>query len=145
MPQVDFTNAGRCPLALGASWAVVCCRARLIRVPFSRIPGDVVPSFIGRINSVPAEAVGTSRCQSIATIDRYVRLHRQWHWPYKKEIYQGRYGYADIAMLPNGKIAYLFEKDAEEDLGFTMLPAPPWSRRPNRRGDDGRRSERSER
>lgn len=46
-------------------------------------------------------------------------------WPYKKQIYAGGSGYSDIAVLPNGKIIYLFEKDGKQDLGFTLLPPPP--------------------
>lgn len=45
-------------------------------------------------------------------------------WPYKKEIYEGGYGYSDIAELPNGKIACVFELN-KEDLLFTAFDAPP--------------------
>ncbi len=46
-------------------------------------------------------------------------------WPYKQTIYEGGSGYSDMAVLPNGKIGYLFEKDGKQDLGFTVLPGPP--------------------
>ncbi len=46
-------------------------------------------------------------------------------WPYKKEIYQGGYGYSDVLVLPDGRVAVLFEKDGKHNLGFTILPAPP--------------------
>ncbi|MFP6667301.1 MAG: sialidase family protein, partial [Pirellulales bacterium] len=46
-------------------------------------------------------------------------------WPYKRTIYEGGSGYSDMAVLPNGKIGYLFEKDGKQDLGFTVLPGPP--------------------
>jgi len=45
-------------------------------------------------------------------------------WPYKMEIYQGPYGYSDIAVLPNGKVACLFELN-KQDLLFTVFDAPP--------------------
>ena len=46
-------------------------------------------------------------------------------WPHRQQIYAGGSGYSDIAVLPTGKIIYLFEKDGKQDLGFTVLPAPP--------------------
>jgi len=46
-------------------------------------------------------------------------------WPWKQQVYGGGSGYSDLTVLPNGKIAYLFEKDGKQDLGFTVLPAPP--------------------
>ncbi len=45
-------------------------------------------------------------------------------WPWKKLIYQGPYGYSDIAVLPNGKIACVFELN-KQDLLFTVLDARP--------------------
>ena len=45
-------------------------------------------------------------------------------WPYKKEIYQGGYGYSDIAVLTNGKIACIFELN-KQDLLFTVFDGPP--------------------
>jgi len=45
-------------------------------------------------------------------------------WPYKIDIYQGPYGYSDIAVLPGGKIACLFELN-KQDLLFTIFDAPP--------------------
>jgi len=46
-------------------------------------------------------------------------------WPWKLEYYQGPSGYSDIAVLPDGRVAVLFEKDGKSKLGFTILPAPP--------------------
>ena len=46
-------------------------------------------------------------------------------WPWKREIYQGGYGYSDMAVLPDGRVGVLFEYDGKKKLGFTMLPAPP--------------------
>ena len=46
-------------------------------------------------------------------------------WPWKLEYYQGPSGYSDIAILPDGRVAVLFEKDGKSNLGFTVLPAPP--------------------
>ncbi len=45
-------------------------------------------------------------------------------WPWKKLICQGPYGYSDIAVLPNGKIACIFELN-KQDLLFTVLNARP--------------------
>ena len=46
-------------------------------------------------------------------------------WPFRQQIYAGGSGYSDLAVLPNGKVLYLFEKDGKQDLGFTIIPAPP--------------------
>ncbi|MFH1267929.1 MAG: sialidase family protein, partial [Planctomycetota bacterium] len=46
-------------------------------------------------------------------------------WPWKKQYYQGGSGYSDIAVLADGRVAVLFEKDGKSKLGFTILPAPP--------------------
>ena len=46
-------------------------------------------------------------------------------WPWKLTYYEGGSGYSDIAVLPNGRVAVLFEKDGKSKLGFTILPAPP--------------------
>ena len=47
-------------------------------------------------------------------------------WPYKKEIYQGPYGYSDIAVLSDGRVACLFELN-KQDLLFTVFDGPPMS------------------
>ncbi|MFH1730291.1 MAG: sialidase family protein [Planctomycetota bacterium] len=46
-------------------------------------------------------------------------------WPWKLEYYQGPSGYSDACVLPDGRVAVLFEKDGKAHLGFTILPAPP--------------------
>lgn len=46
-------------------------------------------------------------------------------WPWKLEYYQGGSGYSDACVLPDGRVAILFEKDGKSHLGFTVLPAPP--------------------
>ena len=46
-------------------------------------------------------------------------------WPWKLEYYQGPSGYSDIAVLGDGRVIVLFEKDGKSNLGFTILPAPP--------------------
>jgi len=46
-------------------------------------------------------------------------------WPWKQVYYEGGSGYSDIAVLPDGRVAVLFEKDGKIKLGFTILPAPP--------------------
>ena len=46
-------------------------------------------------------------------------------WPWKKQYYQGGSGYSDACVLPDGRVAVLFEKDGKAHLGFTILPAPP--------------------
>ncbi|MFH1731982.1 MAG: sialidase family protein [Planctomycetota bacterium] len=46
-------------------------------------------------------------------------------WPWKLLYYQGPSGYSDIAVLPDGRVAVLFEKDGKDKLGFTILPPPP--------------------
>jgi len=46
-------------------------------------------------------------------------------WPWKKVYYGGGSIYSGIAVLPDGRVAVLFEKDGKSKLGFTILPAPP--------------------
>jgi len=46
-------------------------------------------------------------------------------WPWKLEYYEGGSGYSDACVLPDGRVAVLFEKDGKSDLGFVVLPAPP--------------------
>ena len=46
-------------------------------------------------------------------------------WPWRLEYYQGGSGYSDACVLPDGRVAVLFEKDGKSKLGFTILPAPP--------------------
>ncbi|MFH1731445.1 MAG: sialidase family protein, partial [Planctomycetota bacterium] len=46
-------------------------------------------------------------------------------WPWKKQYYQGGSGYSDACVLPDGRVAVLFEKDGKSKLGFTIVPAPP--------------------
>ena len=46
-------------------------------------------------------------------------------WPWRLTYYQGGSGYSDLAVLADGRVAVLFEKDGKSDLGFTILPAPP--------------------
>jgi sialidase-1 len=46
-------------------------------------------------------------------------------WPWKQTYYEGGSGYSDACVLPDGRVAVLFEKDGKSNLGFTILPAPP--------------------
>ena len=46
-------------------------------------------------------------------------------WPWKQEYYGGPSGYSDACVLPDGRVAVLFEKDGKDHLGFTIVPAPP--------------------
>ena len=46
-------------------------------------------------------------------------------WPWNLMYYQGGSGYSDIAVLADGRVAVLFEKDGKANLGFTIVPAPP--------------------
>ncbi|MHA1179357.1 MAG: exo-alpha-sialidase, partial [Alphaproteobacteria bacterium] len=46
-------------------------------------------------------------------------------WPWKKQYYQGGSGYSDACVLPDGRVAVLFEKDGKSKLGFMIVPAPP--------------------
>ena len=34
-------------------------------------------------------------------------------------------GYSDACVLPDGRVAVLFEKDGKSKLGFTIVAAPP--------------------
>ncbi len=56
-------------------------------------------------------------------------------WPLKQQYYEGPSGYSDVAVLPDGRLIVLFEKDGKSDLGFIILPAPPATPPPNRRSD----------
>ncbi len=40
-------------------------------------------------------------------------------------VYKGSAGYSDLAILPNGKIGLLFEKDGYSKLEFVTIPPPP--------------------
>ena len=46
-------------------------------------------------------------------------------WPWKMLYYEGPSGYSDGCVLPDGRVAVLFEKDGKSNLGFTIVPAPP--------------------
>ena len=46
-------------------------------------------------------------------------------WPWKKEYYEGGSGYSDIAVLADGRVAILFEKDTKSKLGFMIVTTPP--------------------
>ncbi len=46
-------------------------------------------------------------------------------WPWKMMYYEGGSGYSDACVLPDGRVAVLFEKDGKANLGFTIVPAPP--------------------
>jgi len=46
-------------------------------------------------------------------------------WPWRLEYYQGPSGYSDGCVLPDGRVAVVFEKDGKSNLGFTIVPAPP--------------------
>ena len=46
-------------------------------------------------------------------------------WPWTLRYYEGGSGYSDIAVLQDGRVAVLFEKDGKSHLGFTILPRPP--------------------
>ena len=46
-------------------------------------------------------------------------------WPWKQVYYEGGSGYSDLAVLADGRVAVLFEKDGKSKLGLMILPAPP--------------------
>ena len=46
-------------------------------------------------------------------------------WPWRQTYYEGGSGYSDACVLPDGRVAVLFEKDGKSKLGFTIVPAPP--------------------
>ena len=46
-------------------------------------------------------------------------------WPWRMLYYEGPSGYSDACVLPDGRVAVLFEKDGKSNLGFTIVPAPP--------------------
>ena len=46
-------------------------------------------------------------------------------WPWRQMYYEGPSGYSDACVLPDGRVAVLFEKDGKSNLGFTIVPAPP--------------------
>ena len=46
-------------------------------------------------------------------------------WPWRQMYYEGPSGYSDGCVLPDGRVAVLFEKDGKANLGFTIVPAPP--------------------
>ena len=80
-------------------------------------PKDGRPGIV--LYAGPGAATGRNRATLWASYDEGKT------WPSKQEIYQGGSGYSDMAVLANGKIAYLFEKDGKKDLGFTVIPGPP--------------------
>ena len=46
-------------------------------------------------------------------------------WTWKGLFYEGPTVYRDIAVLGDGRMIALFEKDGKDDLGFVIAPAPP--------------------
>ena len=46
-------------------------------------------------------------------------------WPWRQMYYEGPSGYSDACVLPDGRVAVLFEKDGKSKLGFIIVPAPP--------------------
>jgi len=46
-------------------------------------------------------------------------------WPWRQMYYEGPSGYSDGCVLPDGRVAVVFEKDGKSNLGFTIVPAPP--------------------
>ena len=42
-------------------------------------------------------------------------------WPHRKTIYKGGFAYSSMAVLPNGQIAVLFEKDGYNSISFTTV------------------------
>ena len=46
-------------------------------------------------------------------------------WPWRQMYYEGPSGYSDGCVLPDGRVAVVFEKDGKANLGFTIVPAPP--------------------
>jgi len=46
-------------------------------------------------------------------------------WTWKGMFYEGPTVYRDIAVLGDGRVIALFEKDGKDDLGFVVAPAPP--------------------
>lgn len=45
-------------------------------------------------------------------------------WPWKEEYSEGGSGYTDACVLPDGRVAVLFERDGKGHLGFTVVPVP---------------------
>jgi len=46
-------------------------------------------------------------------------------WPWRLTYYEGGSGYSDIAVLADGRVAIIFEKDGKGHLGFMIVPVPP--------------------
>ena len=46
-------------------------------------------------------------------------------WPWRQMYYGGPSGYSDACVLPDGRVAVLFEKDGKSKLGFIIVSAPP--------------------
>jgi hypothetical protein len=46
-------------------------------------------------------------------------------WTWRGMYYEGPTVYRDIAVLGDGRVIALFEKDGKNDLGFVIAPAPP--------------------
>lgn len=42
-------------------------------------------------------------------------------WPHRRTIYKGGFAYSCLALLPNGEIGILFEKDGYESIDFTTV------------------------
>ena len=46
-------------------------------------------------------------------------------WPWRQMYYGGPSGYSDACVLPDGRVAVLFEKDGKSKLGFVIVSSPP--------------------
>ena len=90
------------------------CQGSIIRHSW---PKDGKPGII--LYSGPGLATGRVRGTLFASYDDGKT------WPWKQVYYQGGSGYSDIAVLPDGRVAVLFEKDGKIKLGFMIVPAPP--------------------
>jgi sialidase-1 len=44
-------------------------------------------------------------------------------WPTARVIYPGTSAYSDVAALPDGRVAVLFEKDYYRSINLAILPA----------------------
>ena len=46
-------------------------------------------------------------------------------WPYSTVVYKGPSAYCDLAVLPDGNVGLLFEKDGYQTIEFVTIPTPP--------------------
>ena len=90
------------------------CQASIRRYSW---PRDDHPGLI--LFSNPASKTGRTRMTLRGSYDD----GKTWSW--SKLMYEGGSAYSDLAVLPDGRIGLLFEKDGYKTIELVAISAPP--------------------